>query len=76
MISTYDRWRLEVLVVVARKGAPARTVPLDGAVDETRRRLAPSRWASLARRARFRQLPTLGGLRRRVMRYVRPAGGE
>ena len=66
MMSTYDVWRLEVLVVVARKGSPGGPVSFEGAVEQTRRRLQPSRGAAFHRRVRHRHFPTLGGLRRRA----------
>jgi SAM-dependent methyltransferase len=72
-MSTYDVWRIEALAVVAQKGRPSRTVPLEAGVNETRKRLGPSPWAVLDRRVRFRQLLPLGGIRRRATQWIRRA---
>ena len=69
-MSTYDAWRLEVLVVVARKGHPGAKVSWDAGVAETKRRLHPSRWALVERRVQFRRFPTIGGIRRRATLWV------
>lgn len=63
---TYGEGRIDILVVVARKGG-ARVRPMSHAgIRETERLLNPSYWMELRRRSRLRQLPTVAGLLRRL----------
>jgi SAM-dependent methyltransferase len=65
-VGTYGGGRIDVLVVIARKGG-ARVRPMSHAgVRETERLLNPSCWMELHRRSRLRKLPTVAGLLRRL----------
>jgi len=71
MVGSYGEGRIEVLLVVARNGGTSRRVGSRASVRETERLLHPSLWMELRHRLRLRQVPSVGGLIRRL----RPAMG-
>jgi len=65
MVGVYNR-RMDVVMLVARKGGEAEIVSGIKGVAETRRLLHPSVVMRVRRRWRLREFPTMGGVARRL----------
>jgi SAM-dependent methyltransferase len=74
IVGTYGQGRMDVVFVVARKGATNRRPGPRTGVREAERLLNPSSWMELQRRLRLRKLPTVGGLLRRLRSVMGSAG--
>jgi hypothetical protein len=65
MVGVYNR-RMDVVMVVASKGASERSIAGTHGVDEVRKLLRPTPGMQLAQRWRLRRFPTLYGILRRL----------
>jgi len=76
IVGTYGEGRMEVVLVVARKGTTDGRLRSRADVREAERLLNPSFWMDLQRRLRLRRLPTVGGMLRTSRSVVAALRGK